>query len=563
MSEPIGTLCIVLHAHLPYVLHHGERPHGEAWLYEAAAESYLPILDLIGETALHRARPALTIGLTPVLLEQLAHERFKNGLVTYLKERGQQAGRDRHGFEHKGETHFAALAARWEKWCDNRLAHFERINRDIPGEFAARAAEGHIQLIGGPATHPYLPLLLNDTMLRAQLACGRATSSRHLGTAGDGGMWLPECAYRAAANWEPPVLGLPPRERPGLESLIAGAGFTHFFVDAPSVAKAEPLGKMRGNEFHPVGEAELHWDRERGWGSPLEPVGVASRPEPARCAAMARHPQVCEQVWSGQIGYPGSREYLEFHRKHPESGFRYHRVTDVSSGLGDKDPYVPEDIFSKLYEQVQHFCRLLRQTLADHRAQTGRPGVCVAAFDAELFGHWWFEGPQFLRDVIFTLSHDRAVKLATSSEALRDGPPDKVVRLAEGSWGEGGGHDVWLNDRTRWMWEVEYRAEQTFLRLLRDLPWRRDASVAEMLRRSARELLLLQASDWPFAFHAGSAIDYAVARFSGHATRFQRACAIARQLAAGGALGTLESVQVQEMDAHDSIFRQIDLQWWE
>src|SRR5688500_15851830 len=115
MSEALGSLCIVLHGHLPYVLHHGSYPHGEAWLYEAAAETYLPILDMIGEVALHRARPGLTIGLTPVLLEQLAHERFKTGFVRYLNERIERAAGDRREFEKTSKPHFAYLAERWQK----------------------------------------------------------------------------------------------------------------------------------------------------------------------------------------------------------------------------------------------------------------------------------------------------------------------------------------------------------------------------------------------------------------------------------------------------------------
>src|SRR6187551_3617875 len=94
-GDALGSLCIVLHGHLPYVLHHGSYPHGEAWLYEAAAETYLPLLDMIGECALHKARPALTMGLTPVLLEQLTHERFKTGFVQYLNERMEKAASDR------------------------------------------------------------------------------------------------------------------------------------------------------------------------------------------------------------------------------------------------------------------------------------------------------------------------------------------------------------------------------------------------------------------------------------------------------------------------------------
>src|SRR5690242_2858448 len=131
MSESLGCLCIVLHGHLPYVLNHGSYPHGEAWLYEAAAETYLPILDMIGGVALNKGRPALTIGLTPVLLEQLASDRFKAGFVTYLNERIERARHDRKEFESSNQPHFAYLADRWEHWYAATLEQFEKIKRDL------------------------------------------------------------------------------------------------------------------------------------------------------------------------------------------------------------------------------------------------------------------------------------------------------------------------------------------------------------------------------------------------------------------------------------------------
>src|SRR5688500_13722622 len=137
-TEPLGSLCLVLHGHLPYVLHHGSYPHGEAWLYEAAAETYLPLLDVIGEVALHKVRPGLTVGVTPVLLEQLAHDHFKAGFVAYLNERMDRARQDRKEFDAKGEGHFTDLATRWKESYARALAHFERIGRDLPGQFAMR-----------------------------------------------------------------------------------------------------------------------------------------------------------------------------------------------------------------------------------------------------------------------------------------------------------------------------------------------------------------------------------------------------------------------------------------
>jgi 1,4-alpha-glucan branching enzyme len=559
MSDSLGRLCIVLHAHLPYVLHHGQSPHGEAWLYEAAAETYLPLLDLIGEVALHRCRPALTIGLTPILLEQLSHKRFKEGFVEYLAERTAVAERDCAEFESRGEAQLALLARRWVDWYQRQATHFERIGHDIPGDFAARSREGHIQILSGPATHPYLPLLLEDDMIAAQLRIGLASSRRILGDAVSSGIWLPECAYRPAnPHWTPPVLDRRARSRQGLEKLISDSGVDHFVVDSQLISDAQPLGTMRDGQFVEISEAQLHWDR-RKWQDPQQPAGIASAPHTPDCSVLARHPCISEQVWSRTIGYPGDGQYLDFHRRQNAGGLRYHRVTDLSTPMGEKQQYVPEDVYSKQYEHVQHFCGLVIEALKSHLAETGKPGVCVAAFDAELFGHWWFEGPAFLRDVIFTITHRKKVGLATMEETLRDSPPERVVRLPEGSWGEGGHHAVWLNDQTRWMWEIEHRAENRLKALLPTLPWRTDPAVRQMLVRAARELLLLQASDWPFVVHSKGAVDYGIQRFSGHATRFDRATHIAERIAAGGELTEVEKIQIAEMDAHDLVFADLDL----
>ena len=487
MSEQLGSLCIVLHGHLPYVLHHGSYPHGEAWLFEAAAETYLPFLEILDELALHRARPGLTIGLTPVLLEQLVHERFKTGFVAYLHERSWHAwaASDRTEFERSSSSEFAYLATRWERTYARRLEHFEKIGRDIAGQFAAHRDAGHIQILTSNATHAYMPLMVTEQCIRAQMSAGVATSERRLGKSFRG-MWLPECAYRPAIeNWKPVVLWDDARYRPGLEKHLSAAGVDHFFVDTHLVTGAQPLGTFDAGKFSAVSEAQVYWDKQRGWRNPMEPVGIASTPEPPKCFALARHPRVSEQVWSGIIGYPGNGAYLEFHRRHGERGLRYHRITDVNLDLSQKQPYVLDDTYPKLYENAHHFCQIVRDALKEHQAMTGRPGVIVAPFDAELFGHWWYEGISFLRDVIMILSRDKTVNLSTAEEVLELRRPDTVVRLPEGSWGKNGDHSVWLNDQTRWMWEIEYRAEARMLKLLRELPWKTNEAVAAMMKRCA------------------------------------------------------------------------------
>lgn len=563
-AEPLGTLCIVLHGHLPYVLHHGTYPHGEAWLYEAAAETYLPLLDVLDDLTRHHVRPALTIGLTPVLLEQLAHDRFKTGFVEYLAERIARAKIDQQHFRDVGEPHFETLAERWEAFYAGRKAQFEQLGRDIPGAFARLLKDNHVQLLTSNATHGYMPLFLTDECLRAQMVCGTITSRKRLGAALTG-MWLPECAYRPSwPEWVPSVLYRDARPRMGIEEFIAGAGVTHFFVDTHMLERAEPLGSVRRDgSFQEMNDALLHWDMRRGWRSPLEPVGVNSQPGLPRCYAFARHPRVSEKVWSSVVGYPGTKEYLEFHRKHGEKGLRYHRVTSLNTPLPDKEPYEPADTFDRAIEHSQHFCETVREVLREHTAITGgRKGVCVASFDAELFGHWWFEGIAFLQNVIYTLAHDKTVTLSTPEEVIRNNPPDKVMRLPEGSWGEHGNHSVWINDSIRWLWEMEYRAEVGILHALRDLPWRTNGAVRKLLEQAARELLLLQASDWPFVIHSRGAIDYGITRFTGHCSRFDRLVSAATAVAAGKELDTVQRVEVDEATLHDGIFPEIDLGWW-
>ncbi|HZZ44284.1 MAG TPA: 1,4-alpha-glucan branching protein domain-containing protein [Tepidisphaeraceae bacterium] len=562
MSDTLGCLCIVLHGHLPYVLNHGSYPHGEAWLYEAAAETYLPILDMIGSVALNKGRPALTIGITPVLLEQLGNERFKVGFVAYLNERMERARADRKEFEGSNQGHFAYLAERWEQWFASTLERFEKMKRDIPGAFAERFREGHVQLLTSNATHAYMPLLLNDEMCRAQMSAGTATSKKHLGIQ-PRGMWLPECAYRPTWDtWYPPVLYDNPRHRVGIENFIAGAGVTHFFVDTHLITCGNPVGTLENGNFKPSYEGSIHWDGRRGWRQPMSPVGVVSQPEAPKCFAFARHPRVSEQVWSGSIGYPGAGQYLEFHRKYGERGLRYHKVTDNKMALSDKHPYYPDDVPGKVFEHAQHFCNVVKDVLREYKNQTGRPGVVVAPFDAELFGHWWFEGPQFLRDVILSLNNDPEVKLMTSEEALYHYPADKVMRMPEGSWGEHGNHSVWINDKTRWIWEVEYRAEGRFLKLLHESPWKQGGVDKELMTRLARQLLLLQSSDWPFVIHSQGAVDYGIQRFAGHATSFDRLSLMIEHVAGGKPLTDIQKVELADIDAHDTIFQDIDLAWW-
>ncbi len=562
----IGSFCLVLHGHLPYVLRHGVWPHGEDWLYEAAAETYLPVLAMVEECVFFDAMPKLTMGLTPVLLEQLAHEHFKDGFEKYLQDRIERAKADRQDFEKFENGHMVYLADRWVAWFEKRAQQFADIGRDIPAAFAEQSRQGRVEVLTSNATHGYMPLLYEDASIRAQIRAGIASSERLLGFRPTG-MWLPECAYRPGGPWTPPLNWGHPKNRIAIEHLVADEGVDHFFVEHHLIENARSEF-VRNGEWQKVGWDESQKYPGRGWCSVNEPHLVNSDgSSPGRTAAFARDPRICEQVWSGTIGYPADGVYMEFHKKWgPRRGLRYWRVTGKGTDLGEKHLYVPDDIAGKVHEHAVDFCNQVKQRLWDHHHKTGNHGVVVACFDAELFGHWWFEGPQFLRDVMLTLNADPDVDLQTTAEYLEHHPPDKAVAMPEGSWGEEGDHRVWMNDHIRWMWEIEYRCEAQFGKMLFEQPWRQRDELRELLEKAGRELLLLQASDWPFVITRGQAVDYGIKRYMQHVARFESLIDIAEKIARDSAyLGKMDAVErheVEDADLHDIIFPKIDLNWW-
>ena len=563
----IGSFCLVLHGHLPYVLRHGVWPHGEDWLYEAAAETYLPILSMIGHCALHNAPPRFVMGLTPVLLEQLAHDHFKTGFEHYLKDRIERAGQDRKDFERWDNGHLIYLADRWVKWHQELLEQFHAIDSDIPAAYAKAANDGHIQILTSMATHGYAPLLYEDASIRAQLRSGLASSHRILGFKPKG-MWLPECAYRPGGPWNPPIGWAAKENRIGVEHLIADETINHFFVENHLIEGSRSEWVNNDGDWHRVGWDEAAKYPNRGWRSVNEPHLVNSDATgPGRVTAFARDPQVCEKVWSGSIGYPATGDYLEFHKKHGERrGLRYWKVTGPKVNLGDKALYYPDDIAGRVYEHAEDFYNTIKGKLWDYHNRTGREGIVVATFDAELFGHWWFEGPQFLRDVVLHFHADPDIDVKTAEQITEERPADMTVSMPEGSWGDGGDHRVWTNDQINWMWDIEYRCEANFGKATCELPWRENEQIKTMLEKAGRELLLLQASDWPFVITRGQAIDYGIKRFMLHVARFETLIDIAEKLSRDSAyLGQLTEVErheIEDADIHDIVFPNIDLNWW-
>jgi 1,4-alpha-glucan branching enzyme len=550
---PNGHILFVLHTHLPWVLGHGRWPHGEAWLYEATAECYLPILRLLDRLEEEGRKGAINIGITPVLAEMLASSRFREGFVAYADERIRRAAADRQAFEAEGDQRAGAAKA-WSDFYERAKADFLDVYKgDLLSAFARLQDSGRIEIIGSAATHGYLPLLGRDESIQAQLAIGVASYRRRFGRR-PRGIWLPECAYRPGYAWSRPVGPERAWVRPGLEEFLVRQDLRYFFVDTHLVSGGAPIGTYDER----IAERRLDAAREGTGLSPNEPYALSTAGR-RRVAVLARDPRSSVQVWSADYGYPGDGAYLEFHRKHGMDGLRYWRVTDRRLPLKEKVLYDPQAAKERVEAHAEHFASLVMETLQEHHEATGRGGVVVAPFDTELFGHWWFEGTQWLEAVLRKL--EGHVEVTTASDFLAAHPPRSAIRLPEGSWGQGGHHWVWLNDNTRWIWDAVYRAEDAFMDASRAFRTNANPTVRRVLMQLSRELLLLESSDWPFLVTTVAAKDYAEARVKGHVDAFDRLRSMLNR-ARDGTLSPDDASWLAEIEARDAPFPDASPEAW-
>jgi len=549
---------LVLHTHLPMVVNHGRWPHGSDWLCEATFECYLPLLDTAHRLVADGISPKWTLNLSPILTEQLASPEFQKELAFYYENVRRACVESREEFTKEGRNDLIRLTHFWEDFYERMWELHRRIGGDIVGTFAELQRQGHLELITCGATHGYLPLLSRDESIHLQLRTAVETHRRHFGRA-PRGIWLPECAYRPRYEWTPPTgreRGHERRMRPGIEEMLAVYGLEYFVADAHLVSAAQPISLYR--DYLPARgrtadiSVELPMTNAR---SPYVPYRVASRGGTGSAVAFIRDPKSTLQVWSRENGYPGDFQYLEFHKKHFPGGLRFWRITDASGDLGKKQPYDPEVAAAHTRLQARHFAELLRDTLRE--AASDGPAMVCSPYDAELFGHWWFEGPMWLEQVMRELA-SVGVTPVTLGEALERVPPAATVSLPEGSWGEGGDHRVWLNSDTEWTWDRVYAAEAEWAAQLR-----RDTTgdARRVLAQATRELLLLQASDWQFLITTWAARDYAERRVAEHYAEFKRLAEMARGLTNGDPLGVEAAETLRRLEREDFVFPELDPAW--
>ncbi|MGN6612128.1 MAG: 1,4-alpha-glucan branching protein domain-containing protein [Angustibacter sp.] len=499
--RPVGTFALVLHTHLPWVAHHGVWPVGEEWLYQAWAGSYVPLTRVLTELAAEGRRDLLTLGVTPVLAAQLDDPYCLNGFRAWLglwQLRAEELAS-------RPDPHLRARATDEFRDASRCLDELDSLWRSGSAPVLRSLADaGVVELLGGPATHPFLPLL-EPEMAALALQAGLDDARTRRGQR-PAGVWAPECGYS-----------------PGLEQTFARAGVTHFVADEATLAAA---GAATSGAWF-VGESDV--------------------------AVFARDLTVTDRIWSSRTGYPSGPDYRDFHALDHASGTRPFRVTGTGVASADKQPYDPRRAAAAVERDAHDFVRRVRDRLLTVAARDGHPGLVVAAYDTELFGHWWHEGPAFLAHVLRLLP-EAGVEVTTLRGALDAGAVRGRVELPPGSWGAGKDFRVWAGDAVRPLVDEGFWVQRRLLDLLgrereRGAVGTRRADLDQLVRQA----LLALSSDWAFMVTRDQAAEYAWRRADEHRAAFHRLAELvergdpaaadetARQRAVDGPFGSLDA----------------------
>ena len=491
-----GYLSIILHAHLPFVRHpEHENFLEESWLFEAITETYLPLLQVMNGWQRDNMDARITMTLSPTLCAMLRDPLLQSRYARHLDELIILADKE------VSRTH-------WEP------------------EFQELAKMYHTRLTTA-ATHGLLPLMANHPpSVRAQILIARDHYRDCFGC-DPRGIWLPECAYFD-----------------GVETYLQEANIRWFIVDSHGLLHAKP--RPRYGVFAPV----------------FTPNGIA---------VFGRDMESSRQVWSRTEGYPGDARYRDFYRDigfdldfdyvkphlpSPENrgftGIKYHRIT---GGSAPKQPYQPAAAREAVDAHATHFLKSRVEQITELSTIVDRPPLIISPYDAELFGHWWYEGPEFLDLFVRKAYFDQKVfEMITPEQYLRRHPTNQIATPAASSWGEEGYYRVWLNEKNEWIYRHLQIAQERMTEMVRKFA-KPTALQERALKQAARELLLAQSSDWPFILRTNTSPDYAKKRVKAHLLRFN---GIYHQLTTK----KLNDKWLAEIETRDNLFSEINVNYW-
>ncbi|MEL6230095.1 MAG: glycoside hydrolase family 57 protein [Cyanobacteria bacterium J06627_3] len=520
----LGYLALVLHAHLPFVRHpESDFVLEEEWLFEAITETYIPLLTMFDGLKRDGIDFKMTMSMTPPLVSMLKDPLLQERYDEHLTNLEELTEREIERNEHNGHVKYLA------EYYANEFNHTRQVWEDLKGDlvsgFKQYVDSNNLDIITCGATHGYLPLMkMYPEAVWAQLKVAVESHEENFGRAPTG-IWLPECAYYE-----------------GLERMVADVGLRYFLTDGHGILYARP--RPRFGAYAPI-------YTETG------------------AAAFGRDHESSQQVWSSKVGYPGASEYREFYRdlgwdadydyikpyimpngQRKNVGIKYHKITGKNLGLSDKDWYDPYWAREKAAEHAGNFMHNRGQQIAGLHGMMQRKPIVVSPYDAELFGHWWYEGPWFI-DYLFrkTWFDQDTYEMTHLADYLRENPTQQVCRPSQSSWGYKGFHEYWLNETNAWIYPHLHKAAERMIELARrepadELEWR-------ALNQAARELLLAQSSDWAFIMRTGTMVPYAVRRTRSHLLRFDK---LREDIMAG----KIDSGWLEKVEKIDNIFPSVN-----
>jgi 1,4-alpha-glucan branching enzyme len=519
----LGYLALVLHWHLPYV-RHPEHPRflEEDWLFEALSETYIPLLSLFERLQAEGIRYRITLSISPTLAEMLKDKLLQSRYLAYLDRMLELAGLEiRRTKDDPAMNRLAKMYLERYRMC--RRVFKDSYQCSLLDGLVRLERDGAVDLICSAATHCFLPLFqVVPRVVRAQI---KVAVQSHLQTFGSRpkGFWLPECGYY-----------------PGVEEYLQEQRLPYFFVETHGLLYADERPRY-------------------GVYAPLYC--------PNMVAAFGRDPESARSVWSSRDGYPGDPVYREFYRDigydlpleylepflpqqglRASTGIKYHAIT----GAGDhKRLYNPQAAGKKVLEHASHFASARMEQSERLSALMNRPPLIVCPFDAELFGHWWFEGPQWLEIMLRRMADaQETLRLVTPGQYLAEFPEQQIAQPCFSSWGNKGYADVWLEGSNDWVYRHLHQQAARMSELVRRFPKEKGVR-KRALDQAFREMLLAEASDWAFIMKTGTTVPYAVQRTREHIHNFSR-------LYHSLMTNDIEQEWFLEVEGRNNLFRDID-----
>ncbi|MBR3134206.1 MAG: DUF1957 domain-containing protein [Clostridia bacterium] len=496
MKNTQGYVSFVLHAHLPFV-HHPESEDylEEQWLFEAISETYIPLITTFQKLVDEGVDFRFTMSLTPPLLNMLDNKLLQKRYIKYLKNHIELSKKE---IDRTKDNHrMNKLSHYYYDRYSNDLHIFKDIyNCNLINAFKKFNDLGVLEIIGCGATHGYFPILyVNEKTVRAQIALGVQSYNKYFNKPIKG-FWLPECGYV-----------------PEADKYLREFGVQYVLVETHGILYADPT-PLYGT-YAPI----------------VSPDGVV---------AFGRDLESSRQVWSSINGYPGDFNYREFYRDigydapydyikpyiasngvRVSTGIKYHRITGK---FEEKDIYDLQWAQDSVNMQAGHFfdCRCKQIEFLSHN--TENPPIIVCPYDAELYGHWWYEGPDWLYTLAKKIYYDDCnFELITPGEYIEKYPNMQLSTPCRSSWGAKGYSYVWLNSSNDYIHRHLHVAGDRMCELAYQYSNEPSNSLKRrILNQCARELVLAQSSDWLFIITNGTMVDYAKKRVKDHIGRFTK-----------------------------------------